>query len=87
MSGQSCRSVLKAENWSGSAPGGAPLQVLIVDEHVDIVPLLTAWSRLQPREPGGGSRTQINASVTNVMYGASRRAQITSSCLGSCLSL
>ena len=38
MSIQSCRSLLKAENWSGSAP----LQVFKVEEHVDIGPLLTA---------------------------------------------
>ena len=38
-------SSFKAENWSGSAP----LQVFNMDEHVDIGPLLTAWSRLHPR--------------------------------------
>ena len=42
---QSCRGSLKVENWSGSAP----LQVFNVDEHVDIGPLLKAWSRLHPQ--------------------------------------
>ena len=42
---QSCRSLLKADIWSGNAP----LQVFNVDEHVDIGPLLTVWSRLQPQ--------------------------------------
>ena len=45
MSIQSCRSLLKAEIWSGSAP----LQVFNMDEHVDIWPLLTVWSRLHPQ--------------------------------------
>ena len=34
-------SLPKAKNWSGSAPW----QVVKVEEHVDIGPLLTAWSR------------------------------------------
>ena len=34
-------SLPKAENWSGSAA----LQVVKVEEHVDVGPLLTAWSR------------------------------------------
>ena len=38
-------------------------------------------------EPGGDTRTQVNASVTSVIYCASRKAQNTSSCLGSDLSL
>ena len=42
---RSCCRSLKAENWSGSAP----LQVFNVDEHVDIGPLLTVWSRLHPQ--------------------------------------
>ena len=47
MSIQSCSGSLKAENRSGSTP----LQVLNVDEHVDIGPLvlLTVWSRLHPK--------------------------------------
>ena len=45
MSIQSCRSLLKAENWSGSAS----LQLFTVDERVDIGPLLTVWSRLHPQ--------------------------------------
>ena len=38
-------------------------------------------------EPGGETRTQVNASATSVIYWASRRAQNASSCLGSDLSL
>ena len=45
MSIQSCRSSLKAEIWSGSAP----LQVFNVDEHADIGTVLTIWSRLYPQ--------------------------------------
>ena len=41
MSRKSYGSLPKAENWSGSAPW----QVVKVEEHVDIGPLLTAWSR------------------------------------------
>ena len=41
MSKQSYRSSLKAENRSGTAPWW----VLKVEEHVDIVPLLTVWSK------------------------------------------
>ena len=47
MSTQSCSTSLKAENWTGSAP--LQLQVLNVDEHVGIGPLLTVWSRLHPQ--------------------------------------
>ena len=43
--------------------------------------MLRSW------EPGGKCRAHVNAKVTYVIYGASRRAQITSSCLGSNLSL
>ena len=53
MSNQSSRSLLKAENWSGSAP----LQVRNVDEHVDIGSLLPACSGLHPQtEAGMGAR-------------------------------
>ena len=45
MSVQSCSSLLKEENWSGSAP----VEVFYADEHVDIGPLLTAWIRLHPQ--------------------------------------
>ena len=43
MSRKSYGSLLvpKAENWSGSAPW----QVVKVEKHVDIGPLLTVWSR------------------------------------------
>ena len=45
MSTQSCRSLLEAKKWSGSAP----LQVFNMHEHVDIGPFLTVWSRLHPQ--------------------------------------
>ena len=45
ISTQSCRSLLKADIWSGSAP----LQMFNVDKHVDIGPLFTVWSRLHPQ--------------------------------------
>ena len=54
---QSCRCLLKAEIWSGSAP----LQTFNVDEHVDVGPLLTVWSRLHPQAEaimGGRGRNQ-----------------------------
>ena len=41
MSRKSYGSLPKAKNRSGSAPW----QVVKVEEHVDIRPLLTAWSR------------------------------------------
>ena len=44
MSIESCRRLLKAENWSGSAP----LQVFQMEEDAKIGPLYTAWSRLCP---------------------------------------
>ena len=46
---QSCRSLLKAENWAGSAPW----QVFQVEAHVDIGPLLTVWSKLDPQATAG----------------------------------
>ena len=42
MSSQSSRSLLEAGTWSGSAP----LQAFNLEEHVDIGPLVTVWSRL-----------------------------------------
>ena len=49
MSTQSCWSLLKAGNRSGSAP----LQVFNVDEHVDIGPRLTFCSRPHPQAAAG----------------------------------